>query len=200
MIRGTILIFLTALLSGCTTHSIVKSSSKEDSTCKLVNAELRTLNSPKETLRISTKTINLGIKKLDSENLKIWLKFTPRSSKEDPLKNSNMILRSYKKGNIFQEYKMKGNLYSGGNALAPDKSHKVKDIWSKSEIYTIPILRQILNEKALEFIVSTEQFNTILDADETKILIETHYEPLIVLIEKEDLIPLKEFKQECLSK
>ncbi|AIK96982.1 hypothetical protein [Candidatus Odyssella acanthamoebae] len=196
--RGIALAFSTALLSCCTTPSIVKSSPTEKNfQCKLVNATatLRNQNLG-QTVGLLTagikQKVNFGIKKINGSLLKFWIKFLPRSAAVDPLERPGVILKLSLKGKAAQTYRLSGGQKHEG--FSPEGFNQgnfsYDDIWPSARYF---------GEKAVSFDIRQDQFDQILKSDTVEFIIQTHYDPLIIFLEKESFSPLLDFKKECLS-
>jgi hypothetical protein len=185
------LFFSGMLLVGCTPHLIVKSTTeKGEPICKLVRA--RIFGSKYALGSFDRPKIYLGIKRLDSGILRFWIEFTPHSRKSDPMKKPMIILKLYKGEKITQEY-----LIQDGLTHEPLDLTSTHPSFSSAEIW--PILTNYnVDHKAVSFDVSNEQFANILNSDKIEILIQTQFNPVIMFIQKENFMPLLEFKSQCI--
>jgi hypothetical protein len=199
-------LILGAILSGCSTHSIVK-----DSGCKLTNAQMTHVEN------LYRGDPKLGIKKIDQETLKFWILISPKDPKLSPLEKPELILKLHKNNKMTQEIRIsegqrhlctnelfKEYLERSGNKSAllaeeqkNNKSFSSLDIWPHAKKY---VSMHDLNQMAVSFDVSMDQFRKILDSDYVSVMIQTLSDPIVAALEKEQLLPLLEFKTTCLEK
>lgn len=188
-------------LSGCTNHSIIKSASERGkSECKLVLAQAKLVTQNSAVYRgllaqVRGRIAQLGIKRLDDQNLRFWIEFVPLNPLEDPLGHPGVILKLYKSEKMIREDKLPDG-QQHRVFEEPKGDFSAQDIWPNA---SKGIYWRQLEEKAISFAISREQFEAILKADGAAFVIQTHYDPIIVGINKANFEPLLEFKQQCLD-
>jgi hypothetical protein len=178
------------LLSGCATHKVENSLKDGTPVCKL-----QTTAKIVRPGFVTNTSIFLGIKKINATTLKFWTLFTPGTPQTDPFEKPGVILKIYKNEKISNNYTLNGRKHPNSD-LMDDGCFSENDIWNLKNPY---VYFQSYKEKAVSFDVSTEQFENILSSDKTEILIQTHYTPLILTLDKDIKPSFLDFKVKCLS-
>ncbi len=171
------------LISSCTNHSpISKSDENGESVCRLSNSPAKLINS---------NYASIDLKRNGRNDLAMRISFHPRNPHEDPIKNPGIIIRTYKNNDINFDKKI-----NSSESIFSSDTQKI----TEKDFLSYRYNRYLLNLRSFPFDLDKDIFERILLADKTEILIQTHYEPIIVVINEEDKALLAEFKKECLPK
>ncbi len=176
------------LLSGCATHKVENSTNDGKPVCKLQTAA--------KIIRpgfVADTSVFLGVQKTNATTLKFWTIYTPGTPETNPVAKPGVILKTYSKEKLSNSYTLNGRKHPGSDSMADD-SFSDKDIWNLKNPY---VFFYAYKEKAVSFDVSTEQFENILSSDKTEILIQTHYAPFILTLDKDTKPSFLDFKAQC---
>ena len=177
------------LLSGCATHKVENSTNDGKPGCKLQTAA--------KIIRpgfVADTSVFLGVQKINTTTLKFWTLFAPRTPQTNPVEKPGVILKTYNKEKLSNSYTLKGRKHPGSDSM-DDDFFSDKDIWNLKNPY---VFFSAYKEKAVSFDVSIEQFEIILSSDKTEILIQTHYAPMVLTLDKDIKPSFIDFKTKCL--
>ncbi|MBW8309744.1 MAG: hypothetical protein K0M45_08975 [Candidatus Paracaedibacteraceae bacterium] len=175
--------FSSLFLTSCTTHSVVKSMTEDGKPfCKMVNGKAKLMNwnntgFPGLLTYAIKENVNYGLLKFNEDQLTVGINYFPRTAETTPLKKPAIILKTYHNSQLSYE-------------------SKIEDSYRHEKTFLDG--RRLFYTNCLIFNITKEQFNKMVNADKTEILIQTHYDPLVLVIDKEHNSPLLDFNKQCL--
>lgn len=195
-----------AALSGCSpNHLIQTTDSQGASVCKLYSAPVTSV----QNLYLYGAT--LGLKKIDNNTLLAWIIFSPTDSRKTPLERPGVILKFYKNKKIvdevrindgrahhYQDHFVLGVTDSDISPLKKEKINISKEFWNFPLQYHFYTSLVGMNVMAVSFSLPQEVFHRILNSDHVEFLIQSHSDPIIASVEKDEFLPFIEFKKSCL--
>ena len=188
-----------AFASGCAGHVLTNKGNANSSDYVCALNKLQVPNTKQMSFG------NINFRKNTNGTIAVWLTYIPCTIDLFPDAPFSIIIKTLAEDkSIIHTYKFVGKRHKPIDLVQTTSSGKGSKK-SKSAVTAQNVWTPVTNSKyslysilrAVSFKMSKEQLDKILEAEKTKILVETISEPLEIVLTKKKLQPVNEFRQAC---